>query len=40
MQGEIFEEIVENLTLQAQEEQLNQLKMNYKEIINKGSKNS
>ena len=26
MQGEIFEEIVENLTLQAQEEELNQLK--------------
>jgi len=31
MQGEIFEEIVENLTLQAQEEELNQLKW----IINK-----
>ena len=30
MQGEIFDEMIENLSLQAQEEELNKFKMNYR----------
>ena len=38
MQGEIFDEVIEDLNLQAQEELLEQYKlMNYRNIINKGT---
>jgi hypothetical protein len=33
MQGEIFEEMIESLTLQAQEEELSKLKWNIKKYL-------
>ena len=37
MQGEIFDEVIENLNLQAQEESIRKFKlMNYRNIIDKG----
>ena len=37
MQGEIFDEMIENLSLQAQEEELKFNLMNYQSILNKYS---